>query len=85
MLDRITAVVLAVRDVKNCALFYRDKLGFRLDQLEENEAYLTLGTGGGTALAVKLMGLLDKQIGEGRIRPGRRVSECPTVWFSWAT
>lgn len=69
MLDRINAVVLAVRDVKKCAVFYRDKLGFRLDQLEEEEAYLTLGTGGGTVLALKSVGLLGREIGESRIRP----------------
>ena len=68
MLDRINAVVLAVRDVKKCAMFYRDMLGFRLDQLEDEEAYLTLGTGG-TVLALKSVQLVSKEIGEGRIRP----------------
>lgn len=79
MLDRINAIVLAVRDVNNCALFYRDKLGFRLDQLEEDEAYLTLGTGGGTVLALKSMNLLGREIGEDRIRPneeGVKMSHC---------
>ena len=79
MLDRINAIVLAVRDVKKCAVFYRDKLGFRLDQLEEDEAYLNTGVGGGTVLAIKSMRLLDKEIGEGRIRPekeGLKMSHC---------
>jgi len=42
MLNQTNAVVLAVSDVKRCAQFYSDKLGFRLDQLEEDEAYLTI-------------------------------------------
>ncbi len=43
MIDRVNALVLVVRDVESCALFYRDKLGFHLDQLERDEAYLTSG------------------------------------------
>jgi catechol-2,3-dioxygenase len=30
MIDHLNAFVLVVRDVENCALFYRDKLGFDL-------------------------------------------------------
>lgn len=69
MIDHINAVVLAVRDVENCALFYRDKLGFGLDQLEKDEAYLTIGSGGGIVLALKSMDLVAEQISQDRIRP----------------
>lgn len=69
MIDHINAIVLAVRDVKNCALFYRDKLGFGLDQLEKDEAYLTIGSGGGIVLALKSIDLVAEQISQDRIRP----------------
>ncbi len=69
MINRINALVLVVRDVENCALFYRDKLGFNLDQLERDEAYLTVGSGGGIVLALKSLDLAAKQISPERIRP----------------
>ncbi len=69
MIDRINAIVLVVRDVENCALFYRDKLGFNLDQLERDEAYLTIGSGGGVVLALKSFDLAAKQIAPEWARP----------------
>jgi lactoylglutathione lyase len=69
MIDHINAVVLAVRDVEKCALFYRDKLGFNLDQLERDEAYLSIGSGGGIVLALKSVDLVAEQISQDRIRP----------------
>ncbi len=69
MIDRVNALVLVVRDVENCALFYRDKLGFNLDQLERDEAYLTIGSGGGIVLALKSLDLAAKQISPERMRP----------------
>ncbi len=73
MLDRVNAIVLPVRDVKACATFYRDQVGFRLDQLEAEEAYLTIGTGDGAVLALKSVGLVAREISEERIRPGEDV------------
>ncbi len=69
MIDHINAIVLAVRDVENCALFYRDKLGFHLDQLERDEAYLTIGSGGGIVLALKSLDLVATEISQERIKP----------------
>ena len=69
MLERINAIVLAVNDVRACAVFYRDKLGFTLDQLENDEAYLTVGAGGGTVLALKSVDKVAKEIGQRTIRP----------------
>jgi catechol 2,3-dioxygenase-like lactoylglutathione lyase family enzyme len=69
MIDHINAIVLAVRDVEKCALFYRDKLTFNLEQLERDEAYLTIGPGGGIVLALKSLDLLAGQISEERIKP----------------
>jgi catechol 2,3-dioxygenase-like lactoylglutathione lyase family enzyme len=60
---------LAVRDVEKCALFYRDKLGFGLDQLERDEAYLTMGSSGGIVLALKSVDLVAEQISQDRIKP----------------
>jgi len=68
MIDHVNAIVFTVRDVEKCALFYRDKLGFRLDQLEKDEAYLTIGTGGGIVLALKSMDLVAEQISPERVR-----------------
>jgi lactoylglutathione lyase len=69
MIDHINAIVFAVRDVEKCALFYRDKLGFRLDQLERDEAYLSIGSSGGIVLALKSVDLVAEQISPDRIRP----------------
>lgn len=69
MIDHINALVLVVRDVEKCALFYRDKLGFSLDQLERDEAYLTIGPGGGIVLALKSVDLVAEQISRDRVRP----------------
>jgi catechol-2,3-dioxygenase len=82
MINRINALVLVVRDVGNCALFYRDKLGFNLDQLERDEAYLTIGSGGGIVLALKSLDLAAKQIFPERIDHDRRVSRGIIAWFS---
>jgi lactoylglutathione lyase len=69
MIDHINAIVLVVRDVESCALFYRDKLGFDLRQLERDEAYLRIGADSGIVLALKSVELAAKEISEARIRP----------------
>ena len=69
MIDHLNAFVLVVRDVENCALFYRDKLGFDLRQLERDEAYLRIGSNSGIVLAIKSLELAAKEISEERIRP----------------
>ncbi len=79
MIDRINAIVLVVRDVEKCALFYRDKLGFNLTQLERDEAYLRIGSGGGVVLALKSPDLSAKEISPERIRPqqeGVKTTHC---------
>ena len=62
MIERINAIVIPVSDVKGCALFYRDKLGFRLPDLQEEEAYLSVGEGNSPVLALKSIGLVAKEI-----------------------
>jgi hypothetical protein len=49
------------------APFYRDKVGFKLDQLDDEEAYLTIG--GGIVLAIKSIDLVANEISQERIRP----------------
>lgn len=70
MIDKVNALVIPVRDVEKCALFYRDMLGFNLDQLEQDEAYLTVGKGDGLVLVLKSIQLSAQEISEERIRPG---------------
>ncbi len=53
MIDHLNAFVLVVRDVERSALFYRDKLGFDLRQLERDEAYLRIGSNSGIVFAIK--------------------------------
>ena len=52
MIDHVNAFALTVRDVKGCAEFYRDKLGFQLEVLEDEFAYLKIGEKGGPGLAL---------------------------------
>ncbi len=75
MIDHINAFVLVVRDVENCALFYRDKLAFDLRQLERDEAYLRRGSEGGIVLAIKSVELAAREISEARMRPAQESFE----------
>ncbi len=75
MIDHVNAFVLVVRDVEECALFYRDKLGFDLKQLERDEAYLRIGSNSGIVLAIKSLELAAKEISEERIRPAQQSFE----------
>ncbi len=52
MIDHVNAFALTVRDVKGCAEFYRDKLGFQLQVLEDDFAYLKIGEKGEPGLAL---------------------------------
>ena len=69
MFDHINALVLPVLDVKSCAFFYRDKLGLNLEQLENDEAYLTFSAKGATVLALKSINLVAREISKERIKP----------------
>ena len=69
MIDHINAIVFAVHDVEKCAVFYRDKLGFRLVQLEHDEAYLDIGPSGGIVLALKSLDLVSREIFQDLMRP----------------
>ena len=67
MIDHVNAYVLSVRDWENCISFYRDKLGFKLQDKTDDFAYLVFGNGPG-------LGLLSvesaaKMISQDHIRP----------------
>src|SRR5690348_6812504 len=52
MIDHVNAFALIVRDVRRCAEFYRDKLGFQLRESQDDFAYLTFGPQGTAGLAL---------------------------------
>ncbi|MDG6909803.1 MAG: VOC family protein [Nitrososphaerota archaeon] len=60
--------MLAVEDVGGCATFYRDKLGFHLDEMHDEDAYLSFGPGA-PVLALKTIALAAKEVSESVIRP----------------
>lgn len=71
MIDHLNAFALAVRDVKKCAEFYRDKLGFQLEVLESDFAYLTFGEKPGPGLAlVSFDGFANEIVKESWIEAG---------------
>jgi lactoylglutathione lyase len=52
MIDHVNAFALIVQDVRKCAEFYRDKVGFEALQIGDNDAYLRIGPKGGVTLAL---------------------------------
>lgn len=52
MIDHLNAYALVVRDVQRCAEFYRDKLGFKLQMISDEDAYLSFGPKGSPTLAI---------------------------------
>jgi lactoylglutathione lyase len=73
MIDHINAYALTVRDVKKCAEFYRDKLGFKLAELQDNFAYLKIGDKGGPGIALVSAEGLAQEIPRERVRPGENL------------
>lgn len=80
MIDHLNAYALVVQDVRKCAEFYRDKLGFKLQELESDFAYLKIGEKGvpGVAL-VSAKGLAEEIPGAGA-RPGSGTG--PSSYFA---
>lgn len=52
MLDHLNAYALVVQDVRRCAEFYRDKLGFTAQHIDSEAAFLTFGPKGVPVLAL---------------------------------
>lgn len=69
MLDHVNAYALIVRDVKKCAEFYRDKLGFKLQELQDDFAYLKIGEKGVPGVALVSVKGLAGELSEEKVRP----------------
>ncbi len=70
MIDHVNAVVLPVRDVEKCASFYRDKLGFKLNNKDAESAFLSIGgKKGGLILGLISVDNVAKLISEEQVRP----------------
>lgn len=52
MIDHINAFAIVVDDVRKCAEFYRDKLGFKEMELSDDFAYLKFSEAPGPGLAL---------------------------------
>jgi lactoylglutathione lyase len=69
MIDHVNAIALTVRDVKKCAEFYRDKVGLKVNMMNDGEAYLSFGQKGAPVLAIIGASGLAKELPAERIRP----------------
>jgi catechol 2,3-dioxygenase-like lactoylglutathione lyase family enzyme len=72
MIDHVNAYALTVLDVKKCAEFYRDTLGFKVWELQDNFAYLKFSDKEGPGLALVSAAGLAREIPKERMRPGER-------------
>jgi catechol 2,3-dioxygenase-like lactoylglutathione lyase family enzyme len=70
MIDHLNAYALTVRDVGTCAEFYRDKLGFTVQELGPEFAYLTFAEKGRPGLALVSAEGLSRELPASRLRPG---------------
>jgi lactoylglutathione lyase len=70
MIDHVNAVVLPVRDVEKCTSFYRDKLGFKLNNKDAESAFFSIdGKKGGLVLGLISVNEVAKLISEKQVRP----------------
>jgi lactoylglutathione lyase len=70
MIDHVNAVVLPVRDVEKCAAFYRDKLGFKLNNKDDESAFFSIdGKKGGLVLGLVSISEVARLISEKQVRP----------------
>ena len=69
MIDHVNAYALAVRDLEKSVSFYRDKLGFKLENKEPDFAYLVFGSRGHPGLALISIESAAKLISDKQIRP----------------
>ncbi|EQD77630.1 Glyoxalase/bleomycin resistance protein/dioxygenase domain protein [mine drainage metagenome] len=73
MIDQVNAYALTVQNVRTCAEFYRDKLGFKLQELSDDFAYLTTGVKGAIGVALVSAEGLAREIPIERVRPGENL------------
>ena len=72
-IDHLNAYALTVRNVKQCAEFYRDKIGLDLKELSDEFAYLTFGAKGTPGVALISAAGLAQEIPQDRVRPEERL------------
>ena len=72
-IDHLNAYALSVRDVKQCAEFYRDKIGMDLKELSDEFVYLTFGSKGTPGVALVSAAGLAQEIPRDRVRPEERL------------
>jgi lactoylglutathione lyase len=78
MIDHVNALVLPVRDVEQCAAFYRDRVGLHADQIDTDEAYFIINPTTGPVLA-----LLSMRLVSDAISPARARSDEESIHRSW--
>jgi catechol 2,3-dioxygenase-like lactoylglutathione lyase family enzyme len=71
MIDHVNAHVLIVRDVRKCAEFYREKLGFKQMEVGDDFAYLKFSDKPGAGLALVSAKGLSGEV------PGPKVAATP--------
>src|SRR5580658_5680165 len=69
MIDHVNALVLPVRDVENCATFYRDKLGFKLNEINDEAAFLAIGDKSKIVLALISINEVARLISDEQVQP----------------
>jgi catechol 2,3-dioxygenase-like lactoylglutathione lyase family enzyme len=69
MIDHLDAYVLPVRDLEKCIAFYRDKLGLRLKDKQDDFAYLVFEKMGGPGVGLLKMESAAKLVSEAQVRP----------------
>jgi catechol 2,3-dioxygenase-like lactoylglutathione lyase family enzyme len=73
MIDHVNAYALTVRDVRKCAEFYRDKIGLKVMELQDEFAYLKFGDQPGAGVALVSAEGLAREIPKERVRPGEKL------------
>jgi lactoylglutathione lyase len=69
MIDHVNALALPVRDVEKCAAFYRDKLGFKLNEINDEAAFLSIGEKSKIILALISIDEVARLISDEQVRP----------------
>lgn len=69
MIDHANAIALIVHDVRTCAEFYRDKLGFSQKELSDDFAYFAFGPKGSAGLALVSLSGISPELADRARRP----------------
>lgn len=72
MIENVNAIALTVQNVRQCAEFYRDKIGLKVTMMNDEEAYLSFPQKGAPVLAIIGAAGLATELSTERIRPTER-------------